>query len=197
MAEEFVERIKDHSEVIEVGIVGSVASCDCFAMDCDLAVVMEGFSDMEKVAKAARQMSRVSQYWDVFVFDSHLNYRGRICQRKACPATSVECYVPGCGEIPHLKIIKEFEFDEKKLFASKVDIIWAKRESLLKKLQKEILKSLDLKGPKSYQIYKDKVLICRDCGEEFVWEGGEQKYFEQKGFSPPFRCPECRPVKCF
>ncbi len=44
MAEEFVERIKDCSEVVEVGIVGSVASGDRLAMDCDLALVMEGFS---------------------------------------------------------------------------------------------------------------------------------------------------------
>jgi len=42
-------------------------------------------------------------------------------------------------------------------------------------------------------MYQDKILICRDCGAEFVWSAGEQEFFAQKGFDkPPTRCPECR-----
>lgn len=40
---------------------------------------------------------------------------------------------------------------------------------------------------------EDKTLVCRDCGEEFIFSAGEQEFFQQKGFQhPPSRCPECR-----
>jgi CxxC-x17-CxxC domain-containing protein len=39
----------------------------------------------------------------------------------------------------------------------------------------------------------DKVLTCRDCGQEFVFTESEQRFFAEKGFSnEPGRCPECR-----
>lgn len=41
--------------------------------------------------------------------------------------------------------------------------------------------------------FEDKTLICKDCGKEFVWTKGEQRFFAEKGFTnPPVRCPECR-----
>lgn len=39
---------------------------------------------------------------------------------------------------------------------------------------------------------QDKIVFCCDCGDEFVWEKGEQLFYEQKGFPPPKRCPDCR-----
>lgn len=39
---------------------------------------------------------------------------------------------------------------------------------------------------------EDKVLVCRDCGAEFVFTEGEQQFYAEKGFSEPTRCPECR-----
>jgi len=39
---------------------------------------------------------------------------------------------------------------------------------------------------------KDKPLYCLDCGIEFTFTVGEQRYFLSKGLSTPKRCPECR-----
>lgn len=41
----------------------------------------------------------------------------------------------------------------------------------------------------------DITLKCQDCGEEFVFTEGEQKFFEERGFSKPARCKECREAR--
>ncbi|MEA4926205.1 MAG: zinc-ribbon domain containing protein [Syntrophomonadaceae bacterium] len=42
-------------------------------------------------------------------------------------------------------------------------------------------------------MYEDKVLICRECGKEFIWTAGEQEFYAEKGFAnEPKRCKECR-----
>ena len=39
----------------------------------------------------------------------------------------------------------------------------------------------------------DKVITCKDCGNEFVFTEGEQAFYLEKGFTnDPVRCPECR-----
>lgn len=39
----------------------------------------------------------------------------------------------------------------------------------------------------------DKVLKCKDCGNEFVWTAGEQEFFYSRGFkNKPARCKDCR-----
>jgi len=43
--------------------------------------------------------------------------------------------------------------------------------------------------------YSDKTLVCRDCGNEFVFGAGEQEFFVQRGFSEPSRCPDCRAAR--
>lgn len=41
--------------------------------------------------------------------------------------------------------------------------------------------------------FQDKTLVCRDCGQEFVFSAGEQEFFQEKGFTnEPGRCPACR-----
>jgi CxxC-x17-CxxC domain-containing protein len=41
--------------------------------------------------------------------------------------------------------------------------------------------------------FEDKTLTCKDCGKDFVWTAGEQKFYQQKGFSnSPTRCQDCR-----
>jgi len=43
---------------------------------------------------------------------------------------------------------------------------------------------------------QDQTLTCRDCGNEFVWTGSEQEFYQQKGFqNAPVRCPNCRKMK--
>ena len=40
---------------------------------------------------------------------------------------------------------------------------------------------------------EDKILICQDCGKEFVFTVGEQQFYKEKGFyNEHKRCKECR-----
>jgi CxxC-x17-CxxC domain-containing protein len=44
-------------------------------------------------------------------------------------------------------------------------------------------------------VYEDRTLTCRDCGESFIFSGGEQRFFAEKGLvNVPQRCPNCRAV---
>ncbi|MCL2555475.1 MAG: zinc-ribbon domain-containing protein [Firmicutes bacterium] len=39
----------------------------------------------------------------------------------------------------------------------------------------------------------DKELVCKDCGQKFVFTAGEQEFYAQKGFdNEPTRCTDCR-----
>lgn len=41
--------------------------------------------------------------------------------------------------------------------------------------------------------YKDMPLVCRNCGETFIFTAGEQEFYADKGFlNEPTRCPRCR-----
>ena len=41
-------------------------------------------------------------------------------------------------------------------------------------------------------MYEDKKIVCIECGEEFVFEAGEQEYYAKKGFTnEPKRCKSC------
>jgi CxxC-x17-CxxC domain-containing protein len=41
--------------------------------------------------------------------------------------------------------------------------------------------------------YVDKVLVCRDCGRDFVFSAGEQEFYQSRGLQhEPRRCPDCR-----
>ncbi|MCZ7383655.1 MAG: zinc-ribbon domain containing protein [Candidatus Methanoperedens sp.] len=38
----------------------------------------------------------------------------------------------------------------------------------------------------------DKKLLCIDCNKGFVFTEAEQQFFEEKGYSEPIRCKDCR-----
>ena len=43
---------------------------------------------------------------------------------------------------------------------------------------------------------EEKVIKCRDCGEEFVFTLGEQTFYKERGFQhEPTRCRRCRDEK--
>lgn len=43
------------------------------------------------------------------------------------------------------------------------------------------------------ETFADKVIDCRDCGQEFVWTAGEQQFYASKNLAnQPGRCPSCR-----
>ncbi len=45
-------------------------------------------------------------------------------------------------------------------------------------------------------MYEDKNLICKDCGEKFIFTAGEQEFYADKGFAhEPQRCKECRDAR--
>lgn len=41
--------------------------------------------------------------------------------------------------------------------------------------------------------FTDKTLVCKACGNEFVFTAGEQAFYKEKGLdNEPKRCKECR-----
>ncbi len=41
--------------------------------------------------------------------------------------------------------------------------------------------------------YEDKTLVCKECGQEFVFTAGEQQFYVDHGFqNEPSRCAPCR-----
>lgn len=44
--------------------------------------------------------------------------------------------------------------------------------------------------------YRDRVLTCRDCSQEFTFTAGEQEFYASKGLTnTPSRCPSCRAAR--
>ncbi|HTI12982.1 MAG TPA: zinc-ribbon domain containing protein [Dictyobacter sp.] len=44
--------------------------------------------------------------------------------------------------------------------------------------------------------YRDKILVCRDCQNEFTFTAGEQEFYASKGLTnQPGRCPSCRSAR--
>lgn len=44
--------------------------------------------------------------------------------------------------------------------------------------------------------YQDRSIKCVDCGEIFIWTGGEQVFFHDKGLkNEPKRCKTCKQAK--
>lgn len=42
-------------------------------------------------------------------------------------------------------------------------------------------------------MFEDKVLVCKDCGQEFTFTAGEQEFYHEKGLeNAPSRCRSCR-----
>lgn len=41
-------------------------------------------------------------------------------------------------------------------------------------------------------MFEDKILVCADCREEFLWNASEQDFYAQRQFSEPRRCSACR-----
>jgi CxxC-x17-CxxC domain-containing protein len=51
-------------------------------------------------------------------------------------------------------------------------------------------------GAAPEQDFKDETLVCKECGAEFVFTAGEQRFYAQKGFqNKPKACKACRDAK--
>ena len=45
-------------------------------------------------------------------------------------------------------------------------------------------------------MYTDKTLVCKECGQEFVFTAGEQEFYAERGFTnEPQRCKACRDAR--
>lgn len=45
-------------------------------------------------------------------------------------------------------------------------------------------------------MYKDKTIVCKDCGQSFTFTAREQEFFAEKGYTnEPQRCKACRDAK--
>ncbi|MEG2287204.1 MAG: zinc-ribbon domain containing protein [Ruthenibacterium sp.] len=45
-------------------------------------------------------------------------------------------------------------------------------------------------------MYNDKTIVCKDCGQEFIFTANEQEFFAEKGFTnEPQRCKSCRDAR--
>ena len=48
----------------------------------------------------------------------------------------------------------------------------------------------------SNEDYRDRILTCRDCGNDFTFSAGEQEFYAGKGLTnTPSRCPSCRAIR--
>lgn len=41
----------------------------------------------------------------------------------------------------------------------------------------------------------DKNITCMDCRTPFVFDAGEQAFFQSKGYTDPKRCQKCRQAR--
>jgi hypothetical protein len=44
-------------------------------------------------------------------------------------------------------------------------------------------------------VFTEKKITCADCGQEFIFTEGEQRYFWSKGLAEPKRCKACRVIR--
>lgn len=45
-------------------------------------------------------------------------------------------------------------------------------------------------------MFEDKTLVCKECGQEFVFTAREQEFYAEKGFeNEPQRCKACRDAR--
>ena len=45
-------------------------------------------------------------------------------------------------------------------------------------------------------MFEDKTLVCKECGNEFVFTAGEQEFYAERGFkNEPQRCKSCRDAR--
>jgi CxxC-x17-CxxC domain-containing protein len=44
--------------------------------------------------------------------------------------------------------------------------------------------------------YQDRILTCRDCGQDFTFSAGEQEFYASRNLTnEPGRCPSCRAAR--
>lgn len=193
VAKEFAETVKSIASVKEVAIFASVAGNDPFPTDVDVALFLNSFDHTPQIARAKRIAHGKMNGFDLFVFDEWRRFHGNICFRKECPGQSVDCSRPGCGEILYIEKREGLDFDPVRWFKTPIEILYQMEpESILQQWQNEILKSIGRSIPEPYPLKENLFFKCRECGNKYELNPGEQKYFEKMGYDYPKRCRSCR-----
>src|SRR5437588_12953360 len=57
-----------------------------------------------------------------------------------------------------------------------------------------------MSGPRALEddpvSFQDKTLVCKDCGQEFIWTAGEQEFYASRGLqNAPTRCANDRAAR--
>jgi len=191
-AGDFTKKASMLSSVLEIAIAGSVAGGDPYPNDLDISLIVNNIEELAQISKYARQMSKYYHGWEFFLFDKNLLHLGRVCHRRQCPSRSVDCYVLGCGDPPHLRIHSGFKYDEKIFLSSPFDILYTSfKESCLLARKGE----LGITGSRKYPVLEDAKIKCAVCGRTFIFTAGEQKWYKGRGYSQPKRCPGCKESK--
>jgi len=105
--EKFLTFVKHVDGVLEVALFGSAASGKAIPQDFDLMVFIRDEKCITKISECIRKTTSIFHAHDVFIFNAHRQYLGRICECKRCPTLSVECKVKECGKIKYLKSWKD------------------------------------------------------------------------------------------
>lgn len=193
VATEFTETVKALNSVKEVAIFASVAGNDLFPTDVDVALFVGSFEHTSQIARAKRIAHGKMNGFDLFVFDEQRKFHGNICFRKECPSSSVDCSRPDCGDIPYIEKRDGLIFDPVRWFKTPVEILYQTTpSSILSCWQNEILKSIGRSVPEPYPVKESLFFKCRECGNKFEINPGEQKYFEKMDYEYPKRCQPCR-----
>lgn len=189
-ASEFADRARAIDSVQEVALFGSLTKNDPYPKDIDLAVILSGLDHLPALAKAARKIHTIFHNWDVFIFNSQLQYLGRLCHSRECPAGTAKCI--GCGDIPYLQHKRGFKFTPEDFYASPFETLFNRHSESQFIHQRE---AYGITEDRSYRQFNDIVLECWDCGNSFIFTGAEQKYYQQNGLRLPKLCEDCRKKK--
>src|SRR5919112_2704762 len=54
------------------------------------------------------------------------------------------------------------------------------------------LRAVEDHGERGFGELTDQTITCRDCGEAFTFTAGEQAFYQERGYSEPQRCANCR-----
>lgn len=56
----------------------------------------------------------------------------------------------------------------------------------------QVFETLTSAAEAAEEFNQGNIVTCRDCGEVFSITAKEQKWYAEKGYKLPKRCPECR-----
>lgn len=50
-------------------------------------------------------------------------------------------------------------------------------------------------GDINFQQEGDQEMVCKDCGDKYLFTVRDQEFFKERGYTPPKRCKPCRVKK--